>query len=113
MTAHSVRSTWKSTLFLAGYTSIALFMLGSQWAVAQQTLGSMNGTVTDSKGRRLIPHRRPSNWYLRGYVHERWFQNRRLSTDPRARQSYGDAECQAQSGSGVVDDHGGSHAATE
>jgi hypothetical protein len=25
-------------------------MLWSQWAVAQQTLGSMNGTVTDSSG---------------------------------------------------------------
>lgn len=50
MTARSVPSTWKNTRFLAGYASIALFMLGSQWAVAQQTLGSMNGTVTDSSG---------------------------------------------------------------
>ena len=50
MTAHSVPFSWKNTLFLAGCASIALFMLGSPWAVAQQTLGSMNGTVTDSSG---------------------------------------------------------------
>ena len=48
MTAHSEPFTWKNTLFLAGCASIALFMLGAQWAVAQQTLGSMNGTVTDN-----------------------------------------------------------------
>src|SRR5260370_24570482 len=50
MTAHSLPSTWKNTLFLRGCASIALFMLGSQCAVAQQTLGSINGTVTDSSG---------------------------------------------------------------
>jgi hypothetical protein len=50
VTAHSVPFSWKNTLFLAGCASIALFMLGSRWAVAQQTLGSMNGTVTDSSG---------------------------------------------------------------
>ena len=50
MTAHSVPSTCKNTVFLLGCASIVLLMLGSQWAVAQQTLGSMNGTVTDSSG---------------------------------------------------------------
>ncbi len=50
MTAHSLPFTWKNTLSLAGCASIALLMLGSEWAVAQQTLGSMNGTVTDSSG---------------------------------------------------------------
>ena len=51
MTAHSVPpSTWRNSLFLARYASIALLVLGSQWAVAQQTLGSMNGTVTESSG---------------------------------------------------------------
>jgi hypothetical protein len=50
VTAHSVPSMWKNTWFLAGCASVALFMAGSQWAVAQQTLGSMSGTVTDSSG---------------------------------------------------------------
>ncbi len=50
MTAHSVPSTWKKMVFLLGCASIALFILSSPWAVAQQTLGSMNGTVTDSSG---------------------------------------------------------------
>jgi hypothetical protein len=50
VTAHSLPSTWKNRLFLPGCAAIVLLMLGSQWAVAQQTLGSMNGTVTDSSG---------------------------------------------------------------
>jgi hypothetical protein len=50
VTAHSLPFTWKNTWFLAGLACIVLFILCPHWAVAQQTLGSMNGTVTDSSG---------------------------------------------------------------
>ncbi len=122
----------------SGLMVLLCMLLCAAPAIAQQTLGSVNGTVTDSSGavvpkaavkvralatnlesyggdqaRWFVQHRRFAHRHLRSHFFERWLSDGGLSRDYCSGQSHGDGKREAQSGQGVVHGDGRSDAAAQ
>ena len=116
--SRSLRSLF---MFLLSLVLLGIFLL-MQFASAQQTLGSLNGTVTDASGavvqgagvkarprhqsrsdrheqvRRLFQHRRPAHRHLRSHVRQRWIPDCGLPPNHRPGQPHRNRECQLKPG---------------
>ena len=115
--------------------AIAFLLICSSLGLGQQTLGALNGTVTDTtgaivQGASIKAHNVGTNLEVTAtsasdgsfsiadlpigtyaaHVYEGWFRDCRLSPDHRSGQSHRDGQRQAQARGRVIDGDGGSHA---